>query len=599
MENSIKIKYEELSNIYEELAVTEGELRDKYEELRRNEEALRISEERYRLAVEGANDALWDWDFLNNKFFISEKWKKEMGYEDIEKNLSIIGKWTRLIHPEDLDNALNTLKDYLMGKAPYLICEYRMKYKDEGYKWVLARGKILRDYKGRPIRMAGSLSDITNKKIYEEKIKQLAYYDRLTGLPNFHFLKEKIKEKIVECNDKDKFALFLIDLDNFRNINDTLGHRFGDEVLIAVSNELKKVLDEKDIICRMSQDEFLIFKNCIQDKEEAALTAEKILKHFHNPVIVDEHEIYTTVSIGVDIYPNNGGDSYTLLKNVDSAMYIAKKNGRNRYEFFHKSIYNSIVEKTKLEADLRKAVENNDFLLYYQPQMNLNTGEIIGVEALVRWKHPQRGIVSPGEFIPLAESTGLIVPLGKWVLEAACKQNKLWQKLGYKSINISVNVSSLQIQHGDFIEIVKNTLNEIGMDPKLLDIEITESTLMKSIDSVARKLENLRKMGISISLDDFGTGYSSLSYLKKLPINTLKIDKVFVDDIREHSAENAITGEIIQLAHKMKIDVVAEGVEMEEQVEFLKMQNCDKIQGYVLSKPLPSEEIERYLKKSE
>lgn len=597
MENTVEVRYEELSSIYEELAATEEELRSQYEELRRNQEALRVSEERYRLAVEGANDALWDWDFLNNKFFISEKWKNILDLREINHKLSIIGKWTRLIHPNDLDEALNTLKNYLKGNAPYFMCEYRIKFREYGYRWVLTRGKILRDEQGRPIRMAGSLSDITDRKLYEAKIKQLAYYDRLTTLPNFHFLKDKVKEKIKHIREKSKFALFAIDLDNFRNINDTLGHGFGDKVLICVSNELKNILDEKDIVCRMSEDEFLIFKNYVKDKEDAALVAENILKLFQNPVMVDEHEIYTTVSIGVDIYPDNGNDSYTLLKNVDSAMYIAKQKGKNRYEFFHKSIYNEILEKTKLEADLRRAVENNEFLLYYQPQMSLDTGKITGVEALIRWNHSQRGIVSPAEFIPLAERTGLIVPLGKWVLETACRQNRIWQSLGYKKINMSVNVSSLQIQQSDFIDIVKNILYTVDMDPSFLDIEITESTLMKSIDSVVKKLEHLRTMGIKISLDDFGTGYSSLNYLKKLPINTLKIDKVFVDDIKEGSTQDAITGEIIQLAHKMKIDVVAEGVEAEEQIKFLKMQNCDKIQGYVLSKPLPSEEIEEYFKK--
>ncbi|WP_051541874.1 putative bifunctional diguanylate cyclase/phosphodiesterase [Clostridium lundense] len=597
MQNPIRMKYDRLTSIYEELSTTEEELRNQYKELKRNQEALRISEERYRLAVEGANDALWDWDFLNNEFFISEKWKNEISNKDINDNLSIIGKLTRLIYPQDLDKAFGTLKDYLRGKTPYLMCEYRIKFKNEEYKWVLTRGKILRDKDGRPIRMAGSLSDITDRKLYEEKIKQLAYYDRLTGLPNFHFLKERIKEQINKGTEETKFALMLIDLDNFRNINDTLGHEFGDKVLIAIGNELKGILGNEDIICKMSEDEFLIFKNSIKHKCDMVAVAERILKQFQSPIMVEGHEVYTTASIGIDAYPNDGSDSSTLLKNVDSAMYIAKQRGKNRYEFFHKSIYNNILERTKLERDLRRAIENNEFLLYYQPQMSLSTREIIGVEALIRWKHSQRGIVSPAEFIPLAESTGLIVPLGKWVLETACRQNKLWQKMGYKNINISVNVSALQIQQGNFINMVKNILSEVDMEPKFLDIEITESTLMQSIDSVVKKLQYLREMGIRISLDDFGTGYSSLNYLKKLPINTLKIDKVFVDDIRDESIDEAITGEIIQLAHKMRIDVVAEGVELEKQVEFLKMQECDKIQGYVLSRPLPNKEIEMYFKK--
>lgn len=577
------------------LSVSLDEFRAQYEKLKQNEEALRISEERYRLAVEGANDALWDWDFVRNIFFISKKWRKELPKEVFDSKLSIMGKWTRLIHPEDLTDTMNSFKEYLKGNSEYLFCEYRMKTKDN-YKWVLTRGKILRDEYGRPIRMAGSISDITDRKIYEEKIKDLAYYDRLTKLPNFHYSKEIIGKKVKENNNIGKFALFLVGLDNFRNINDTLGHRFGDEVLIAVKEKLELIIDDNDTLCKSGGDEFLIIKDIEFGKVEVENFAKKILNYFQEPLSIHNHEIYSTVSIGIEIYSDSVEDEFGLLRNVDTAMYSAKEKGKNTYEFFNADIYKDILKKINLESDLRKAIENNEFELYYQPQMNLKTEEIIGVEALIRWNHPRRGLVSPLQFIPLAENTGLIVNIGKWVIETVCKQSAQWQSIGYKDVVISINVSSIQLQQKDFIYFVNDALKRYDMNPKLLNIEITESTLMKSIDSVVLKLKSLRELGIGISLDDFGTGYSSLSYLKKLPIDTLKIDKVFIDDVNEHSIDNSITEEIIQLAHKMKIDVVAEGVEEKNQIHLLKSQNCDKIQGYVLSKPIPKEEVIKFFK---
>ncbi|GAA0719076.1 hypothetical protein GCM10008905_06660 [Clostridium malenominatum] len=577
------------------LSVSLDEFKTQYERLKQNEEALRVSEERYRLAVEGANDGLWDWDFVTNKFFISEKWKRELPNEILNPKLSIMGKWTRLIHPEDLNEALNSFKEYLKGNSEYLFCEYRFRTKDD-YKWVLTRGKILRDKVGKPIRMAGSISDITYRKIYEEKIKDLAYYDRLTKLPNFHYSKEIIGEKIKNNNGIRKFALFLIDLDNFRNINDTLGHQFGDEVLITIKEKLKLIISDNDILCKTGEDEFLIIKDIDYGKLEAENFAKEILNYFQGPLSIHNHEIYSTISIGIEIYPDNVEDAFGLLRNVDSAMYSAKEKGRNTYEFFNTDIYKDIVKKISLESDLRKAIKNNEFELYYQPQMDLNTEEIIGVEALIRWNHPHKGLISPVQFIPLAENTGLIVNIGKWVIETVCKQNMKWQDMGYEDVVISINVSSIQLQQKDFINFVSDALKKYNMKAELLNIEITESTLMKSIDSVVIKLKSLKELGVGISLDDFGTGYSSLSYLKKLPIDTLKIDKIFIDDVNEHSIEDAITGEIIQLAHKMKIDVVAEGVEEKNQIHLLKSQNCDKIQGYVLSKPVPKEEVIKFFK---
>ena len=417
----------------------------------------------------------------------------------------------------------------------------------------------------------------------------MAYCDLITNLPNWNFFTRKLIHHIE--NSSEKFSVFKVDLDNFKNVNDTYGHEYGDRLLRNMGESLQRDLGKDFVVARTSGDEFLVLQPKINDKVEATNTAKKILDTLYGLWEIDEKEFFASVSVGVTIYPDDGGDVTRILRNADIAVNKAKGLGKNSYKFFEVSMHDEIIRKTELEKQLRKAIKNNEFILYYQPQVHLETRKIVSFEALIRWKNKELGWVSPGEFIGLAEETGLIVPIGEWVLRTACLQSKEWKSKGYVYDFISVNVSAIQLQNSDFVNMVKNVLNETGTKPQNLEIEITESVMMESLELNLSALNELRSMGIRVALDDFGTGYSSLNYLKSLPINTLKIDKTFVDGLCKNSYEEIITEQIIKLAHKMDLEVVAEGVELEEQLRSLEGKHCNKIQGYYFAKPLPSDDI--------
>ncbi|QZY54840.1 EAL domain-containing protein [Crassaminicella profunda] len=426
-----------------------------------------------------------------------------------------------------------------------------------------------------------------------EQIHHLAYYDSLTGLPNRALFEEKISIALEEAKlNKGKLALLYMDLDNFKKVNDTIGHMFGDLLLKNVGRLLKKYLGGRATVTRLGGDEFVAVLPKIEGSQELIPIIENMIKSFQNPWILDDSEFYITVSIGITLYPKDGETSHILLKNADTAMYSAKNNGKNSYHFYTPDLNEKMLEKLEMENNLRHAVERDEFIVYYQPKVQIHTGRIVGAEALIRWKHPTKGMIPPSQFIPIAEETRLIVPIGEWVLRNACRQNKTWQELGYHSMVVSVNLSVIQIQQPNFVETVKKILKETGIKPSCLELEITENIIMKDFECANNILNNLRKLGIGISLDDFGKGYSSLNYLKQLEIDVLKIDKAFVDDITENNHQQAIVKAVIDMAHSMNIVVVAEGVETWEQFKFLKDLHCDKVQGYLFSKPLPVIEME-------
>ncbi|WP_419954264.1 EAL and GGDEF domain-containing protein [Neobacillus niacini] len=448
-------------------------------------------------------------------------------------------------------------------------------------------------YEGRfAVQVVGR--DITQRKKSEQTIKFMAYYDTLTGLPNRNQFKNHLNDVLRQQENKMHAVLFL-DLDRFKIINDTKGHSVGDRVLQRVAGRLQEAVQNEGLVSRQGGDEFIIVLEDV-NKDTTSRVANRILNEFSYPIEVGNDEFYVTPSIGVSLYPSDGSDEETLIKNADTAMYQAKERGKNNYQFY--SIFSGGIStwKMKLENWLRRAMEQNQLMLYYQPQFDLVTGKIVGVEALIRWNHPEYGYIAPSEFIPLAEETGLIVPLGKWILREACEQRKAWKDAGFSDFPIAVNVSVRQFQDEQFIQYISDMLKEVGLESNDLELEITES-LMQNLENSTIILNQLKSLGVLLSVDDFGTGYSSLSYLKHLPIDKIKIDKSFVDDIINHSNQGMMVKTIIDMGVNLKFTVIAEGIETEEQVKFLTRNACQIGQGYYYSKPLSAEKMDKFLLK--
>ena len=592
-EKNLAMSYRQLEEVYEELAATEEELEQNFHGLRSKEEELKISEERYRLALEGARDAIWDWDIIRNKSFASERWLEMLGYEAEDLKVNHL-TWKELIHPEDKDRAFRAQQDHLSGKTPFYSSEYRLKMKNGQYKWILARGKVLRDEAGKPIRIAGSQTDISERKNFEEKINYIAHYDSLTGLPNRVYFEKSLAQSLLESSRNNlRGAVFFLDLDNFKTVNDTFGHSTGDNLLKDVAEILKSFRSENIIVARFGGDEFVIIVHDVKDDEYVIELASNIVRALNRPWRIKGREFYSTVSMGVEFYPNAECNVQSVLSNADCAMYSVKKDGKDNYRVYSSKMNKALMEQINMENNLRHALNQNEFILHYQPQINQKTGEIVGIEALIRWNSPSLGLIYPNDFINIAEETGLIVPIGEWVLREACKQNKKWHQMSNKKFPISVNISVHQFKQPDIIDKVKTILNETGLEAQWLCLEITESITIFDIEFVVKILKDLRAIGVSIALDDFGTGSSSLSYLTKLPINIIKIDKSFVNEINKNTHEDAIIEAIIAMSHKMNIGVIAEGIETMDQYEFLLQKDCDMAQGYLFSKPLSCNDIEK------
>ncbi|WP_059172365.1 bifunctional diguanylate cyclase/phosphodiesterase [Bacillus sp. FJAT-27445] len=436
--------------------------------------------------------------------------------------------------------------------------------------------------------------DISERKKAEQMIQNMAYYDGLTGLPNRNRFREKLNEALLN-NKGQKLAVLFLDLDRFKIINDTKGHTAGDELLKSVASRLAAAVKKDGIVSRQGGDEFIILLND-GSRDKIVRVSKRILNDFSRPFGINGEEFFVTPSIGISVYPCDGADGETLIKNADTAMYLAKDRGKNNYQFYTSHLHGLSSKKMELETGLRKAIELGQLTLHYQPQVELETGNIIGVESLIRWEHPQKGLVSPAEFIPLAEETGLIVPIGRWVLKKACEQHQLWQEKGFPPLTISVNISVRQFQDDNFVESVKRILLETGMDPSSLELEITES-IMQNFERSITILGQLNQLGLKIALDDFGTGYSSLSNLKHLPIDTIKIDKSFLDDIQADALEGAMVKTILDMGLNMRFHVIAEGIEKPEQVGYLLSNGCTVGQGFHFSRPLPPSQIERLLSK--
>ncbi|SHG24706.1 GGDEF and EAL domain-containing protein [Ornithinibacillus halophilus] len=445
---------------------------------------------------------------------------------------------------------------------------------------------------GKIIRIA-SVKNITERVENENRIEYMAFYDELTDLPNRNFFHKVLKEAIRESKfNNEGLAVFFVDLDYFKEINDTLGYSFGDKLLKAFGNKLKAFLETDTFIARMSGDEFLILQRNITSKDTAVLLAEQLIKEFESPIKIGEYEIFTSVSIGISLYPENGETANDLIKHADSAMYVIKEKHRNNYNLFESSISENFKMMLTMETELRKALKEKQFELHYQPQKNLSSGKVVGLEALIRWNHPEKGYISPGDFIPLAEKTGLIIEIGDWVLYEACRQNKEWQDAGYEPVTVSVNLSAKQFHQRNLVDKVKQVLNKTGLEPHYLDLEITESMAMSNEEDILKTLHDLRDLGVFVSIDDFGTGYSSFKYLSIFPVTKLKIDKMFLNDAQKEN--KAIVKSIIHMSHSLDMKVIAEGVETVDQLLFLAGVECDEMQGFYFSKPLPPEKLNNF-----
>jgi diguanylate cyclase (GGDEF)-like protein/PAS domain S-box-containing protein len=564
---------------------------------KRAQAALRESETRYALAARGANDGLWDWDLQTDSVYYSPRWKTLIGYGEDEIG-STIEEWLGRVHPEDLKGIQEAIAAHREGLTPHFESEHRLLHKDNAYRWVLSRGLAVRGEAGRAVRMAGSLTDITEDKVA----------DPLTGLPNRVLFIDRL-DRALERSKRDsnsRFAVLFLDLDRFKVINDSLGHLAGDQLLITVARRLETCLRSSDTvarfpnrttIARLGGDEFTILLEDLQEDGNVLNVAKRILAELAVPLSIGGAEVFTSASIGIALGPAAYTHPDELLRDADAAMYAAKAGGKARYEVFDAAMRARAIARLDLETDLRKAIQRHEFCLHYQPILTLKPTRLIGFEALVRWQHPQRGLLSPGEFIPIAEETGLIVPLGWWVLRKACQQMSTWQSSHPSDppMFISVNLSSKQFSQVDLVPEIARLLSDTGLIPRSLKLEITESAIMERSEDATQKLAQLRALGAQVCIDDFGTGYSSLNYLHRFAVDTLKIDRSFVEQMDVADENMQIVKSIVKLAHILAIDVIAEGVETDAQRNKLAALGCEYGQGYFFSKPVDCRSAEAFM----
>ncbi len=554
------------------------------------EEALLESEERYALAVRGANDGLWDWNLENDRVFYSPRWKSMLGFsvDDVGDSPR---EWLDRIHPDDRPPFRRHLDAHLTGSTEQLEFEQRMRNFDGEYIWVLARGVAVRDENGKPYRMAGSQTDITARKRAEHQLQHDALHDSLTGLANRVLFVDRLACALADLKRQASphFAVLFFDLDRFKNVNDSLGHSMGDKLLVGIARRLEHFLRPGDTVARLGGDEFAVLIHRVDDASGAIHVADRIQDVLSMNFSIDGHDVMVTASIGIAHSSTGYSSPEEILRDSDIAMYRAKAEGKARYEIFDRDMHQSAVALLKLETELRRSVHRGDFLMNYQPIVSLgHISRIVGFEALVRWKHPERGIVTPANFIAIAEETGLIVPLGWWVLREACQQTRLWQEQfpGDPPLWISVNMSGKLFMKSNMVDELLGILEETGLEPRDLRLEVTENVVMDHADLAIRNLMELRALGIQLSIDDFGTGYSSLSYLQRFHYDQLKIDRSFVSQLSSRGDSRAIVETILNLANSLGIGVVAEGIETADQVDHLKKMQCPHGQGFWFSRPL-------------
>lgn len=550
--------------------------------------ALRQSEERYALAARGANDGLWDWDLASGQVYYCDRWKALLGYPDAGIG-GTAGEWLSRVHPDDLEALQHILQAEQQGGAGKAFeCEHRLRHRDGSYRWMRCRGATVQDASGRPVRMAGSMSDITAGKVF----------DALTGLANRFQFMERVEEEFsrFQAGPAARFAVMFLDIDRFKLINESLGHLAGDRLLATMAERLLRGVRtddssrpaSRDLTARVGGDEFAVLLCDLADQAQALQVAQRILLALGEPFALADCGIFCTVSIGIAPCGPAYQSAAEIVRDAETAMYVAKNKGRSRCEVFDGHMHAHVVERLQQENDLRRALDNQELSVHYQPKVRLSDGRICGFEALARWNHPQRGFIPPSEFIPLAEELGVIHPLDMWILRQACLQMKGWHAEfpSDPPLAISVNLSPRQFAEPDLVEQVAEVLRETGLEPSSLRLEITEGVLMGDQQAALDILTRLKLLGIGLKIDDFGTGYSSLAYLAQLPFDTVKIDRSFTDQLFGGDCNSEIVKAILDMAHTLGMQVIAEGVEQSDQITRLVSMGCEFGQGYFFSKPV-------------
>jgi diguanylate cyclase (GGDEF)-like protein/PAS domain S-box-containing protein len=551
------------------------------------------TQEHLQELLEGINAVVWEVNQTLRFHFVSRQAERMFGYPPAEWT-DTPDFWRVFLVAEDYERCLEVLRNVLETGTPHDM-EWGVRTREGRVVWTHAQVAPIRDATGSITGVRGFMVDITALKDAEKKLQYLVAYDELTGLPNRNLFKDRLRQVIgLADRGESQVAVLFLDLDRFKNINDSLGHGVGDSVLRTAAGRLLGIVRKEDTVARPGGDEFLILLAGMGRIEDIVDIARQALEVLSQPFSVGDRSLFVTASIGISVFPRDGKDVPTLFKHADAAMYRAKEGGKNRFEFFTAEMNAAAMHRLQLESMLRQALKREEFVLHYQPQADIKTGRVVGIEALVRWRHPELGMVPPAEFIPLAEETGLIVPLGSWVLETACRQVHSWNLTGMPQLRLAVNVSMAQFAQSDFDAIVERILQDTGLPPHMLDLELTESLFMQEAETMVQRVNHLRRLGVRLAVDDFGTGYSSLSYLQRFPVTAVKIDRSFVRNSTSDPASAALVRSIIGMAHELRLRVIAEGVETEAQLQFLASHHCDEVQGYLLSQALPAQEFSEF-----
>lgn len=557
------------------------------------EEALYIEKERARVTLESIGDGVLSTDATCKITYLNAEAERMTGWTRAEAHGRQISEVFHLLDSETRLPAPNPVEPVIQKRKPIGLFDNSVLIRRDGFESPIEGSSApIFDQKGEVTGAVVTFRDVSETRAMTQRMTYLGQHDYLTGLPNRMLFHDRLMQAIAYAQRHNtQLAVLFLDLDNFKHINDSLGHTVGDKLLQSVAGRLVAQVRHSDTVCRQGGDEFVILVLEDAHAEDATIIADKIVRAVTQPHHVEGHELHITTSIGLSVYPADGDDADTLIRNADMAMYVAKKKGKNCYQFFNAEMNARAMERRSMEVELRRAIDREELILHYQPKVDLVSGEITGAEALARWHHPQKGMIFPETFIPVAEECGLIIPLGRFVLRRACRQMKTWRDAGGRQLSIAVNVSPLEFRDHSFLECVRTVLHEEGVDGKFLQLELTESTLMRNVEASRAILHELKALGVQLAVDDFGTGYSSLSYLRLFPIDVLKIDQSFVQDISADTENGTIVSAVISMGAGLRHKVIAEGIETEEQLSFLNAHHCNEGQGYFFSRPVPADDF--------